>query len=97
MIIDTRHTAKGPRVSFVLQSAEERALTDDMLARIGVNQHRLNWLNGKDGQALLGERDPATLRLDGRHRRYEVSRDPAPHEGVEHVVLQYELPPDDES
>lgn len=74
MRIDTTYNSDGETiVHFVLKGDDETSLTDDLLARIGANQHRLEWSEGHDGIASLAE-DPATLRLPLDCRNFFVRR-----------------------
>lgn len=58
MKIDTIHGAAGSmRVTMTLKTAQELSLTDDALARIGLNQHLLSWTES-DGNAEVGDEDP---------------------------------------
>lgn len=72
MRIDTAHFKDRSVVKITL-TAPERHLTDDQLARIANNQHRLRWLNGSSGEVelplhIVGRAAPgARVERDGDH------------------------------
>ena len=74
MEIDTTYSTDGEMlVHLQLQTDEERALTDDLLLRIGANQHRLRWNENKPRHAEI-QSNPATFRLPASHRFGRVTR-----------------------
>lgn len=74
MKIDTSYPEIGvTSVTMKLETTEEKALPDDLLARIGANQHRLRWGNGFSGTVEIVA-DPATFPLPLSHRDYVVKR-----------------------
>lgn len=73
MKIETRYGSDGTMtVTMELETEEEQALTPDLLKRVGVNQHRLKWLNGADRASI--DANPATFRIPATHRLARVSR-----------------------
>jgi hypothetical protein len=73
VLIDTTFGIESTMiVRLTLQTAEERALTDDLLVRIGANQHRLRWSERRRHADLAA--NPATFRIPATHRNARVER-----------------------
>lgn len=79
MKIDTTYKAGAMIVTMMLSFAEAE-WANDLLARIGCNQHRLVWIHDPedpdDGTADVGKKDPATFRLPLEYQSYRVTRRP---------------------
>jgi hypothetical protein len=93
--IDTEHLRMGMRVQVKLETAQELALTDDELAAICLNQHRLKWIDGTSGKVSIVGLQPAKLVRPKRWWRFNVHRTRAPTDGdVARCVLLFEPPAD---